>query len=759
MVTRTTNRAPSAPRFNRSARTIGDLGAMGPSFASVGASGGVADVTFEAIGRLGTALVDQDIKNQVESVTQKATQAGQVEAARAFVANDAVKLRADETVAAAAFNRSLQTGYLEELDLGLRQRTAELVREHGADPEAFAKAYGDEVAAMRANLPHSWQPAFDRATQRKGMEVMDKVTAKALSNAANEANATHMQASDTYMAEMADALRRGDVETAQGSQAQALASIDARTDLSPQAKVKTAAIVEREWQRHSVLGEFDGALAEGPESAAAFISVFEQSDAIKDPDARARVAGEMSAKLRDVLNEQNAQIKERDAGQKSTNAVNISSLEINVSRGQAGHADIEEADRNGLFEFDTKARTRIYKAADAKAKKRQDDADLVVMGAAFVTGEAVADAKNPEHIKAADAQFQSAVAPTIQGQDASTIAANVSSFIASTGVIPTKVKGTLRAHLSGGNPEQIAMSADIVARIEETRPKALDVFARGDLALAQKVNKLVRAGVTPEDAVTRAREAIDPTNEVVRVARKAERKTEKYSDSYGDWIENAVNPTGFLDFVPFGPSNDVSLDDTRGASLQAQAEFGALFEDWHDRTGDKDIAKANALREFSRTWGASAVNGELNLMKYPPEAYYGLASSGLSGEANDADGAWMREQLLADVGAAGMWDPDVPLDGRVRMEADSQTAREVGAGMAPTYPVFVMDAQGVYQPLQDGQGGVLRWYPQADRDGKVQVARFKRELAAQNDSGPMTLDNMRDRVQDAAKAGGGDAVR
>jgi len=82
-ITRNPNRSPSAPRFKRATQTISELGRSGPSFALIGGQGGPVDVGIEALDRIGTALIDQNIQQETKRVTDEATAKGLSEAERA----------------------------------------------------------------------------------------------------------------------------------------------------------------------------------------------------------------------------------------------------------------------------------------------------------------------------------------------------------------------------------------------------------------------------------------------------------------------------------------------------------------------------------------------------------------------------------------------------------------------------------------------------------------------------------------------------
>jgi len=405
MVTRPPNRAPSAPRFQRAVTAIGDIGTSGPSFASIGAQGGPVDVGMAALDRIGQALIDQDINDQAKRVTEEAKAAGLSEAEHAYKKGELVKLREDETLAAEAYNRSIQSAYFEQLDLDWSRRFGELEREHGTDADAFSHAVDEEAHKVKQLMPQQWHSHVDSYIGKKKNAGVDRITRTTLKTAADEANATHLETINTNLAEMSDALRdAGMLEgsavdeamaRAQEAQAKVLEANRNRTDLSPQAKAKNAIELEKLWRRQSIIGEFEGALERSPEDAQALIEAISAGDTIKDPDERAKVVGEMSAKLRDAVNVRTTAEKQQAAQRKADNAQAISNLEIRVNRGEAGHTELAAADEAGLFEFDPKARTRIFKAADKKHEDLQKEADRVALGAALFALDHIKASRSP----------------------------------------------------------------------------------------------------------------------------------------------------------------------------------------------------------------------------------------------------------------------------------------------------------------------------------------------------------------------------
>lgn len=171
------------------------------------------------------------------------------------------------------------------------------------------------------------------------------------------------------------------------------------------------------------------------------------------------------------------------------------------------------------------------------------------------------------------------------------------------------------------------------------------------------------------------------------------------------------NPTSFLDFIPFGPSDDAQLVTETGSKSRAIADYKVLFEDWFLKMGDKDKAKEQALKDLSRVWSVTKTDGALRAMKYAPEAFYSI------GGGEDSD--WMKAQLRADIKRI---DKKIDAEG-IMLGSDNQTAREA-KGRLPTYPVLVKTPSGAFEELRNEDGLIVRWRPDASdaKDNSVKKA-------------------------------------
>lgn len=740
---------PRSPlRFQRRNLSVGErrLASFsdGRPLAALGAEAGPVSAVIGGLNKVVGALADRQFEQEAQQVQKDAAGKGVAEARSALAEDRPLTLMEGDTVAAQVFNRSVQQGYFEHLDLNADAAIGQLEREVPDDPQAFGERFDATFAKLRRNMPADWHDAFDLEVQRRRQGAVGRVAERAIRRAAGEANAVHIAAATSYAGESWNALRTGDAETAAKKAAKFNAALDARTDLTAQQKEKARLGFEMDSRRHAVLGAFDQALSGGPEAASRFIDSVRASDAIANPDERGAVVKEMEGVLKDRLHLQDSVRREAEVKAKAARAGRFAAVDLAISRGQYGYGDLERDNAAGLFGKDPAKYAEFSKALDKRGEDERKIQARLGLVAAAKSGETVLDPKNAEHRKAVDEDFARAVAPAMQGQAPADVLQGAADHVRRVGMVPTPVKGYVRGALRAGDPLQAAAAADLLGRIEAAAPAAsLDDFGKADRALAHTVNQLVGAGVDPVAAVERARERVNPENKAVADARLKAITDEKMPDKFAGWLKDHFNPTSGLDFLPWGPSDDAGLGDG-AVKAQATADFAAVFRDWFVRTGDADIARTLALKDISRVWGSTSADGSLRVMKYPPEAFYGVQASGRAG-GTDADGEWLRAQLLEDVKAAGAR-PDIK-DGDVVIEADARTAREASNGK-PTWAVFVRNRDGVFEPLlmptaQDGDlenaTPFARWAPdpsrpaQASAEKALAEGKRKRALASADD--------------------------
>jgi hypothetical protein len=265
--------------------------------------------------------------------------------------------------------------------------------------------------------------------------------------------------------------------------------------------------------------------------------------------------------------------------------------------------------------------------------------------------------------------------------------------ISALGFMPETIGGVVRGYLRVGSPEQAANTADFVARIEETNPRALQGFTTDqDNRFASMVRGLMRAGQSPIEAVGKAKGAIYAVQPDVL----EERKRFMHSEDGRKLVDTVVSKhRGGL--LGFGKAE--ASDEVRAAAKQLlDAEFFA--------SGDSKLSVERASVLLSKRYNISSVGGKKRLMAFPPEVIFGVAGMDNS--------RWMQAQLEEDfvnlkaqiVNLEGTKIPN-PEPKRVLLESDDRTFREPN----PTYAVFYKHEDDSVTPVTDNRGVQMRWRP------------------------------------------------
>lgn len=386
----------------------------------------------------------------------------------------------------------------------------------------------------------------------------------------------------------------------------------------------------------------------------------------------------------------------------------IADLEIAVNASEVDQDAIDAQDEKGLFRGNQQKRVQLTNKVRERQKEERKLAKSVARGAAGVAGSVTLNPKDSEDVKAVDNYYKDASArvdAAVEQEALDEAAAPVVlrtmavNIVKKTGVVPKALQGELVGAMRAGTDEEKVQAADTIAQINDIPGNVLaDEMGKRDIAMGVQISALVRAGQTAEQAVASVVASTDPANKPVIEARKANIKAEKWEDDYQAEVIDFFDPTGISDFFPFGQSNDAELTTLDGTLERATAEYKTLFEDWYARTGDKELATKQAEKDLGRVWAVTRVDGGVRVMKYAPEAYYGIGVD---------DGKWMKAQLRADVKDIA---PDVDPE-KIWLGSDSRTAREA-SNRAPTYPVLFIGESGAIEPLMS-EGRSVRWNPDA----------------------------------------------
>lgn len=376
-----------------------------------------------------------------------------------------------------------------------------------------------------------------------------------------------------------------------------------------------------------------------------------------------------------------------------------SDLEIAVSRGVAGEAEIEAAFDAGIIT--AAKRTALTKEVDRQLEEGLETRAELGLVLQAIDGSATLDPKNTDHKNAVDTYYDlvapqiSTLPPELQNEAKAQLSAQI-------GIIPAAVRGEIRGALRSGSDTQAAQAADLYDRLREKNIATLEDFSQEDVDLAITAQVLTRAGIDPLEAVRDTRERM----------KRTEQEQEIRNRTYQQDVRDA--PT--LEYLEDELGSFFRFDAEVPAAMAGELEFVA--RESFLRTGNLEAARESGLEVLKSTWGVTTI-GPKRWQKYAPEVVY----------RNQAGTDWIQDQLIEEVAGKALQDPEKPLGERLTLQADLLTAREA----QPAYTVMLTNEDGVPEAMRDASGVPLRWRP--DWATSSEKARQDEEAAAELEKG------------------------
>jgi hypothetical protein len=203
----------------------------------------------------------------------------------------------------------------------------------------------------------------------------------------------------------------------------------------------------------------------------------------------------------------------------------------------------------------------------------------------------------------------------------------------STNVAPASAVSWARATVIGGNPDQAAKAADLIARLHEANPRSVGfaVDEKTD-AVSRQIVDAVKAGVPAADAVTMARQNGDMGTGQRKQLDELWRQ--KFPEKTADAMGASALHSALKAYPQYKDGMFTGVPDVPPAMT---AEFNTLTHDYFQYTGG-DLTKAQQLAAdaMTRTWGVTQVNGKRELMKYAPEVMFpGLTADAIRSDLAD----------------------------------------------------------------------------------------------------------------------------
>ena len=375
---------------------------------------------------------------------------------------------------------------------------------------------------------------------------------------------------------------------------------------------------------------------------------------------------QVDAEERQRVADQKANLAEAQKKESAKNAVLQSELEIGISRGQLGYAEVERALEAGVI---TPAkRTQLTQTIDKRIVSQEKLNKGMEGVSAALNGGQPLDYANKDHQKAVDAYYS-----TMPDNDASII-----TLASATKVIPSQVETKLNSGLRGST-EQRVEAANTIALLNASAPEVVASLPADTKSMGIGISRLVAAGVDPARASDLVHNAVYNTSKEQKNVLKTQLTQKDMTSKKSVGFNKAIDKISDSFFSP-----------TRTPSMNSmQAEYNTAVNDYYLLTHDIDTAMELASTDVSKVWGTTWVDGKERVMKYSPEKMYG----------NGKESPWIYKQLESELSEIGV-------TGKYTLQADATTARED----RPSYMIMT-DSDGVMMPLMVN-GQIQRYTPE-----------------------------------------------
>lgn len=544
---------------------------------------------------------------------------GAQEGAKAGVSGPPPK-KANWTAYGRAYNSAAENAYLAAQNIDIEDTFNRLEDEAQGNPQKFEELSRGYVQGLMRATPAHLQPGLELLARARMVDGSRRVTGQAQQRAREEQRVTTREGLDV-MIEQARRLATQDGPEAEAAlgvlQEQIVGTITtAATEglftpaeayelrlgyMERLSSSVSEAQVKDEVSR--IMGGYQADILAGDKLLAALDS----SDF--DDDTKTAIRSEVRQRLNLLQDER-----------KRAHVEDLAALHKDIADGVPSRDAEQQAFklyRRGAME--TGAYQSMVAAIERSRVQAAKDAAAAEAAQQVYDGSQPLDPKDTDARRAMDKLFAEQVAGVARGSPEYQNAAI--EMTRRTNIVPSDAVSWARTTMAGADPEQAALAAQFLTRMEDANPAGFQYVEDAKAkAFATMVNEAVAAGTPSDVAVNVARQQTFDLSEAERKAYAERYKGADAAKDNGAALRSFLDSDDRYDRRWFGgaPETPPAL----------QGEFAQGVERYFAYTGgDLDKARQLAWRDVRRTWGYSEVNGQPQLLKYAPEAMFpGLTS-------------------------------------------------------------------------------------------------------------------------------------
>ncbi|KFB89628.1 hypothetical protein CR62_16725 [Serratia grimesii] len=246
------------------------------------------------------------------------------------------------------------------------------------------------------------------------------------------------------------------------------------------------------------------------------------------------------------------------------------------------------------------------------------------------------DPNDKNNQAAADHYFDRQVAPGFNINNADSLN-QVAEITTKSGMLPTQIKTMLTAGATSRDPAVVVPMAKMYGQIFDNNPAAATGVDKGAMAFYSKVYAYDRAGVPAEKAVDMAYNQVYQQDDRLKQMISQQVRDKDYIKARSTAAQDNINSLS-PSWTSFGAP---SISAAGQANQLYQRDYQTIYDANFAQTGgDADQAKAMTNAMIKKVWAVSTINGKEEVMKYAPEAVYGVTN----GSGNWIQGQWEEEK-------------------------------------------------------------------------------------------------------------------
>lgn len=307
------------------------------------------------------------------------------------------------------------------------------------------------------------------------------------------------------------------------------------------------------------------------------------------------------------------------------------------------------------------------------------------------------DPTDKNNQEAADNYFEKNLQSGFSLRDENSLNA-VAELSSRTGIIPSQVKTIFNTGATSKDPEVVLPIAKMYGQIFDNNPAAATDIPSSTMAYYTKVYELNRAGMPEDKAVETAYRLTYEQDERTKQMIAAQVRDKDYMKGRDKSAQANIN-----NFYTLGGFSSPGADKPGINNREYLRDYQTLYDaNFAETGGDAKLAQKMTDAQVKKTWGVTSVNGKEEIMKYAPEAAYGITSSGAG---NWIQGQWEedKKQLASKVFGG------LPEDAEIVLVPDAVTPRDLSYGVMVKQTGS--DDVPIYLPYYGDNGQLVRFKP------------------------------------------------